>query len=198
MLWRTLMNEMSAAEQVAMRQGPNPMPFGGSWLVALRVSGCGVAWRPSLNEFVWRPPEIWLSSTMQRRVLGTPIVLGHPATGTLDANSFRDSVVGIVVFAFVRQGQLWATGRFFDQDIATAICDPDNKLMSCDTSPAVSFDPGDTAVVKLGDGTTLLVENSPNAIDHVALVVGKAGEAGGVWSKGTPNVGIQTEELENA
>jgi hypothetical protein len=33
---------------------------GGSWLLKMRVSACGVAWRPSVGEFGHRSAEIWL------------------------------------------------------------------------------------------------------------------------------------------
>jgi D-arabinose 1-dehydrogenase-like Zn-dependent alcohol dehydrogenase len=50
------MNEMDLARLIAAGEAPSPSPFGTSYLVALRVSGTGLADRPSLNERVWRDP----------------------------------------------------------------------------------------------------------------------------------------------
>jgi hypothetical protein len=46
------MNEMDLARLIAAGEAPSPSPFGTSYLVALRVSGTGLADRPSLNERV--------------------------------------------------------------------------------------------------------------------------------------------------
>ena len=179
------------------------MPFGGnSWLVALRVSGTGVAWRPSLNEFCYRDPIVWLSAAMLRRCTGLPVVIEHPAAGVLDADTFRATIVAVTVLAFARGDELWAVARCWDGDIATAITDSNNRLLLADTSPSVIFNVGETTTVALDDGTKLLVEGEPRLVDHIAIVIGKAGEpGGGVWSRGSRKTGVdQTaiKELENA
>ena len=84
---------------------------------------------------------------------------------------------------------LWAIARFFDGALADEISRPDGRL-SWDTSPAVAFLPGETTKLQLADGSTLLVEDEPTHIDHLALVTSDAGEAGGVWSRGIVNTGI--------
>ena len=122
----------------------------------------------------------------------------HPESGTLDAESFRASVVGIVVLAFARGDELWGVGRFFDGALADEISRPDGRL-SYDTSPAVAFLPGETKTLELADGSSLLIEDEPSHIDHLALLASEAGEAGGVWSRGIADIGIaKTQETEDA
>ena len=186
------------ADAIADGRKASPQQFGNSALVALRITGTGVAARPRHDEFVHRASEVWLTERMKRRCLGLPIVLEHPESGTLDADSFRASVVGIVVVVYARSDELWAIGRFFDGALADEISRPDGRL-SWDTSPAVAFLPGETTKLQLADGSTLLVEGEPTHIDHLALVTSDAGEAGGVWSRGIVNTGIaKTLETEDA
>lgn len=192
------MTLLELAEAMADGHESSPQKFGNSTLVGLRITGTGVAARPSHDEFVHRCAQVWLSELMMRRCLGLPIVLQHPESGALDAESFRATVVGIVVLAFAREEELWAIARLFDSTLADEISRPDGSL-SWDTSPAVAFLPGETTELKLTDGSSLLVEGSPSYIDHLALVTSEAGEAGGVWSRGIVNTGIaKSLETENA
>ena len=177
------MTELIAAERVATGAVSGPLAYGNSWLLALRISGVGAAYRASRDEFAWREPAAWLSATMMRRCLGLPIVVEHPDSGMLDGQSFRDTVIGVVVWTFVRGDELWAIGRFFDGDVAESITGPQGRF-TVDTSPSVLFAEGETAAVPLDDGRKLLVEGAPSLIDHLALVVTDDGTAGGVWSKG--------------
>jgi hypothetical protein len=82
---------------------PSPTPWQNSTYIALRLSGTGVAFRPSPNEYVYREPAIWLSPDMQRRVLGLPIIIEHAPGGLMTSQYFGERCVGIVVAAYVNR-----------------------------------------------------------------------------------------------
>jgi hypothetical protein len=79
-------NELQVVRAIAGGFLPSPQEFGNSWYWAIRISGCGCAWRESLQEFCWREPEIWLSSEMCARAIGLPVLIDHPEAGTLAPN----------------------------------------------------------------------------------------------------------------
>jgi hypothetical protein len=170
--------ELDVARAIASGELPSPTQFYNAAFYAVRISGTGCAWRESIKEFVWREPKIWLSSQMVERVRGCPVVWQHPKGGTLDSESFASTVVGSIVFAFVRDSELWGVARILDAGAA--------KLLDTgefDTSPAVLFGPGANSVVTVR-GERLLVEETPALIDHLAICGAPGAGAAGVWSKG--------------
>lgn len=165
------MTEADIVEGLATGVLQGPQRFCGSTFVALRISGTGAAWRPAKAEYVFRDPGIWLTETMANRWLGAPVVLTHPPSGTLDTESFIDTVIGTVVKAFVRGRELWGVARVIDADAAAALAEH-----ALDTSPAVTFDAAQIKPIMLG-GDSILIERSPQMIDHLAIV------GRGVWTK---------------
>jgi colicin import membrane protein len=127
------MNELQTASQIAAGTLPSPQQFGNSWYWNIRVSGTGAAWRESMNEYVWREPENWLSETMCERATGLPILVDHPEGGTLNSAEFAARCVGITVLAYVKDEELWAVARILDNGA--------NELLASgayrDTCPAV-------------------------------------------------------------
>jgi Uncharacterized protein conserved in bacteria (DUF2213) len=181
------MNELDVARAVASGEMLSPTEYYGSVFFAVRVSGTGVAYRGEPhNEFCLRPKATWTDDTMQRRVLGLPVLAGHPAGGVLNSQEFAARVIGIVVFSFVRDDALWGVMRVIDRDAAAALADGDY-----DSSPAVQFSPGANFTADAGDGDRLLVEGDPAAIDHVAVV------PRGVWTRPGDQAGVQISNDEN-
>lgn len=184
------MNEADLAAAVASGEAPSPSPFGNSILVALRVSGTGVADRPARSERVIRDPQIWLSPETQDRVRGLSVILDHPASDLLTGPEFALRSLGAVIHAYVgnRGGladpdgpDLWGIARLF--------VDPETmaELASGSTSPAVAFNAeSQNQTIELADGNVCLVEGNPDNIDHLAIVSAGAGGAG-VWDRGDPN-----------
>jgi hypothetical protein len=181
------MNELDVARAVATGEMPSPTEYYGSVVFAVRISGTGVAYRGEPhNEFCHRDKKLWLSTDMQRRVIGLPVLAGHPDKGVLDTKEFAARVIGIVVFSFVRGSELWGVMRVVDRDAAAALADGDY-----DSSPAVQFSPGANYAVDAGDGDRLLVEGDPAAIDHVAVV------PRGVWTRPGDESGVQVSAENN-
>jgi colicin import membrane protein len=156
-----------------------PLKFAGTHYFVLRISACGAAWRASKKEFVWRDPGIWLTPTMCARWAGAPVVVSHPKEGVLDTESFVNTVIGTIVRAFVRDGELLAVARILDSDAAAML-----EAGQADTSPAVVLPEDVTEPVILKNGQRWLVERPPTLCDHLAVV------PKGVWSQksGTPGV----------
>lgn len=167
------MNELEIAEAIAAGRLPSPTVFCNAAFYALRISGTGAAWREGHDEFCWREPAIWLSDTMQTRCRGLLVTIQHPAKGMLDRESFIGSVVGAIIFSWVRDQELWGVARVLDGD-AAALLDSG----AFDTSPAAIFAPNTNETVTLSDGEKLLVEGSPMLLDHLAIVPAGAWGAG--------------------
>ena len=85
-----MINELQLVEGIAEGVLASPQEWQNSTYVKLRLSGTGVAYRPSINEYVYRSPDIWLSPTMVRRVLGLPIVIEHPPGSLMTSRYYGD------------------------------------------------------------------------------------------------------------
>ena len=187
------MNETETARAIASGALPSPQRIGDSSLVALRISGTGLAERPALHEMVLRDPAIWLSADTLARVAGLPVVIDHPNGSVLDATEYAARSVGAILYPYIadRNGientagpDLWGIGRLFlhAEQIAA--------LPDLSTSPSVSFSKNaGNQTITLPGGETCLCEASPTLIDHVAIVT----EGGGVWDKKLPNSGVRAD-----
>jgi Uncharacterized protein conserved in bacteria (DUF2213) len=181
--------ELDVAEAVASGVLPSPTRLQNSDYVALRISGTGAAYRPSKQEYAYRDSEIWTSPEMQRRVLGLPVIIEHPADSVMDSKYFGDRAVGMIVHSYVKNDELWGVARIVD---ATASAMIQGEMF--DTSPAVVFTNGQGAFVDLDDDK-LLVEGNPDFIDHVALVYTGGGNKG-VWTRNGNGPGVEVTETE--
>jgi hypothetical protein len=186
-----MINELQLVEGIAEGVLASPQEWQNSTYVKLRLSGTGVAYRPSINEYVYRSPDIWLSPTMVRRVLGLPIVIEHPPGSLMTSRYYGDRSVGAVVFSYVDEGEqgLWGIGRILDSNAASMIA----AGLFC-TSPAVLLPPGQNVYADVG-GDKCLVEADPVFIDHVALIYTGLGNKG-VWQRQDgPGVPVDEPEL---
>jgi colicin import membrane protein len=182
------MSELDIAKQIADGSLPSPQRFGNSFYWSIRISGTGCAWRESVQEFCWREPAVWLSPEMCARAASLPVLVDHPASGTLSSSEFAARCVGVTVLGYVRGDELWAIARILDSGA--------NEILLAgayeDTSPAVTFAPGTGARLDIG-GKSLLVEPEPLLLDHIALC------ARGVWTRESdPGVETTNAELEAA
>ena len=175
-------NETDIARAVAEGRLPSPTTFLNSALYRMRFSGTGAAWRPSIREFCYRPPDVWLSPKMCARVAGVPVIAEHPNKATLDGKEFFDRVVGVCVFGFVERDELWSIARIIDKRARQII-----DAGEFDTSPCVVFEPGVNITLRFDNADSMLIENEPALIDHLALV------SRGVWncSKDGADVGVE-------
>lgn len=167
--------ELELATQLAAGAFRGPVSLGASWLVVVRITGSGVAWRQAHEEFCWRSPAVWSTPKMARRCAGLAVLVGHPAEGVVsNLEDFQTRCVGVVLLAFARGEDLMAVARIFDQELAVAVAEG-----RVSTSPSCTFSPGATASITLPSGETLVVEGEPALLDHLALVR----EGGGVWDR---------------
>jgi len=177
-----MINELQVAERIADGSVPSPQEFGNSTYWAMRISGTGVAWRESVGEYCLREPTLWLSEEMQRRCLGLPVVMEHPAAGLLNSSEFAARAVGMVVYSFVRESDLMGVARILDKSAIEILKE------GADTSPAVQFAPNTGARITI-DGKPLLIEGVPMLFDHVALC------SLGTWTRDGPP-GVETTNVE--
>ena len=151
-----MINELQVAERIANGDLPSPQEFGNSTYWAIRISGTGAAWRASEGEFVWREPEIWLTPEMRSRAAALPVLIDHPASGTLNSPEFAARCVGVTTYAYVRGDELWAIARVLDAGA--------NEILLAgayeDSSPAVIFAPGTGARIEI-DGKRFDLEPEP-------------------------------------
>jgi colicin import membrane protein len=177
-----MINELQVAERIADGTLPSPQKFGNSTYWAIRISGTGAAWRASEGEFVWREPGIWLTPEMRTRAAALPVLIDHPASGTLNSPEFAARCVGMTTYAYIRGDELWAVARILDSGA--------NQILASgayeDSSPAVSFRPDSGARIEV-DGKMLLIEPEPLLLDHVCFCYL------GTWTRdGQP--GVETTE----
>ena len=203
-------DELDAAEGVRSGALPSPYKFNDQlWLVAMRVTGTGYAYRggltaaehtalkardpatltvneradleKGLEEFVYRPPEEYLNERFLRRCAGLPIIVEHPEdVAALDTEEFKDRVVGSAFVPYVRGDEVWVVARVYDERVVDIL-----RAETWSTSPNAVFHPSTNSQLTLADGTALLAEGKPRLLDHLAIV------ANGVWDKGRTPSGIE-------
>ena len=178
----------------AIRDGelPSGQRVGDLWLFDLRITGTGVSYRPSRDEYVFRPPEYYLTDDFLERCQGLSVIFDHPEKGLLDTNEFRQRSIGSIVLPYIpttedekhRLSDVWGIARIYDGDAAELLLTTEMS-----TSPAVSFTSDAMETVRTEDGSKLLIEGNPALLDHLA-VVSEASGSKGVWDKGGPATGV--------
>ncbi len=182
------MNETDLAFQIASGAVPSPQPVAGFWLVALRISGSGLARREQHNELVYRDSQLITSPEFLQRCNGLPVVANHP-DGTLTGDEYASRSLGAIVLPYTANGdgvmspegtEAWGVARIYGDEIVQAM----SQGMS--TSPAVVFTPADgNTSAELADGSTLLIENKPSLLCSLAIC------DQGVWDKSGPPAGCR-------
>lgn len=178
----------------AIRDGelPSGQRVGDLWFFDLRITGTGVSYRPSRDEYVFRPPEYYLTDDFLERCQGLPVIFDHPEKGLLDTDEFRQRSIGSIVLPYIpttedekhRLSDVWGIARIYDGDAAELMLTTEMS-----TSPAVSFASDSMETVRTEDGSKLLIEGNPALLDHLA-VVSEASGSKGVWDKGGPATGV--------
>lgn len=166
----------------AIRDGAlgSPQRYENVHLFALRVTGTGTSYRKALDEYVYRPPEHFLSDDFVQRCNGLPVIFLHPGSQILDTDEYRNRAIGTIVLPYVKDDEVWGIAKIFDADAAELM-----QSTHASTSPAVVFrDAGSTESVDL-DGSQVLIEGKPSYLDHLAIC------EEGVWDKGGEPSGIQ-------
>lgn len=179
-LKRLSMDEREVAEAIRDGELASPQRFGNFLLIALRVTGTGVAYRLALDEFVWRDPALYLNDHFLARCNGLEVIWEHPPERSmLDGGEFRRRMIGTSVLPYLKGDEVWTIARVRDEDAIPLL---ENETLS--TSPGVVFLPGDGNLkVAFGD-ERLLIEGKPSILDHLAVC------EMGVWDKTGPASGV--------
>lgn len=186
---RISLDELGVARYISEGKFTSPQRYCNIWLFAIRITGTGVAYRSGrgdggTGEFTFRPPEEWITDDFLQRCNGLPVVLDHPNSPVLNGDEFRDRIVGTVFVPFVRDGEIWGVAKIYDEPTAQMLIE---KQWS--TSPGVLNDGSETLPLK--DGKTLILEDKPFLLDHIAIC------ENGVWDKGAGPSGVDTTLIED-
>lgn len=187
------LTELEVAERIRDGTVPSPVKFSNMWLVNLRITGTGLAYRAGLKEHVWRDPKLYLNEEFLRRCNGLPVIANHPDEAVLTEEDFKSRIVGSVMLPYIRGDEVWAVCRIYLKSIVEEITEGDVS-----TSPSVVFNSTSGNVeVQEGD-TNFLIEGVPFLVDHIALVTKDHGSLG-VWDKDRIPAGVEvtnTGEIE--
>lgn len=183
MLVQQALNETEVAALIADGTLSSPQYFYNMWMFAIRVTGTGVTWRSADQEMTFRNPDDYLTPEFLQRVAGVPLIWLHPEKRTLDSDEFSRRVIGTLTNAWVAdKGEVWAVARVYDAEAAEIMA---TRQLS--TSPTVKF--SEVAQSIIVDGQPLLVEPSPELLDHVAIC------EQGVWDKLLNPTGVKSDSI---
>lgn len=169
-LARFEMDELGVARAVAAGELASPQQYLNIWFFDIRITGTGQAYRIADQEHVWRPPEEYLNDEFLARCAGLPVIWIHTDSPVLNSDEFAKRIIGTVMVPYIKGDEVWGVARVYDADAIELLR---TKVYS--TSPNV-WNVGD-ARATLEDGSTVLIEEKPRLLDHIAIV------ANGVWDK---------------
>ncbi|MGQ3662668.1 DUF2213 domain-containing protein [Citrobacter braakii] len=185
------LTEIQVAKQIRDGVQPSPYKFMNMWLVNLRITGTGLAYRSNEKEFVWRSPQTYLNPQFLERCSGVPVIIDHPEGKVLEQVGDQHRIVGTVMLPYIRGDEVWGVCRIYGQEIIDYITKNKDGIS---TSPNVVFcGPTECPIVPNAMGEdNFCIEGTPFLIDHLALV------PLGVWDKGGKPSGVEvTTQPEN-
>jgi len=186
MLAQQALNETDVAALIADGTLSSPQFFINMWMFAIRVTGTGVTWRSADQQMAFRNPDDYLTPEFLQRVAGLPLIWLHPEKNTLDSNEFAKRVIGTLTNSWVAdKADVWAIARVYDAEAAEIMA---TRRLS--TSPTVKFVEVPDSIIEI-DGQPLLVEPSPELLDHVAIC------EQGVWDKLLAPTGVKSDSIPN-
>jgi hypothetical protein len=176
--------ELDVAKAIRDGELSSPQNFANMMLIALRITGTGVAYRQGIDEFCFRDPSIYLTAEFLERCQGLPVIVEHPK-GSLNSEEFHDRIVGMVTLPYLKDQEVWGIAKIYDAATREML-----ETEQLSTSPCVVFRSPSTDNSKIDvNGATVLIEGTPQLICHVALC------AAGVWDKGGKPAGVDSSNL---
>ncbi|HGJ5860608.1 MAG TPA: DUF2213 domain-containing protein [Arsenophonus nasoniae] len=179
------LNEFEIANKIKDGDLPSPFKYSNMWLVNIRITGTGMAYRSGLNEHVWRDPDIYLNENFLKRINGLPVIRDHPDKSLLNDDEFKNRILGTVMLPYIKDEEVWAVVRIYSNEIINEILDG-----TVSTSPAVSFNDSSGNILIDDKESHLLIEGKPALVDHIALVTKEHGSIG-VWDKNQIPEGVE-------
>ena len=186
-------SELDIARLMADGILPSPQRYANMHLLALRITGTGLAYRSAIGEHVWRDASIFMSEDFLARCNGLPVIMDHPEASVLSSDEFKDRAIGAIMLPYLKPeaGEVWGIARIYDDPSMSTILQGEVS-----TSPSVVFDEtaGGTKM-QAPDGQPLLIEGHPFLLDHIAIVTKDRGSRG-VWDKDGPPTGVELNNPE--
>lgn len=189
-LQRFDMDELSIAQAISTGELTSPQRYCNLLLVAIRITGTGVAYRGAYDEFPFRDPAIYMTPEFLARCNGLLVILEHPDGSLLNTEELHDRIVGSVFLPYLKPevSEVWGIAKIVDMAVAAML---ETETMS--TSPAVLCG---GKKLSLDNGSTLLMESKPRLLDHIALLCadpdGSGNSGKGVWDKLGPMAGVES------
>jgi 8-oxo-dGTP pyrophosphatase MutT (NUDIX family) len=178
-------NELDIAKRMAAGELLSPQRYENVWLFDLRITGTGTSYRTEHEEYVYRPPENFLTEEFRQRCNGLPVIFEHPKKSILNSDEYRDRSIGTIFLPYLTETEVRGIAKVFDDDAARLM-----PTSHASTSPAVIFrDAGSAETVEV-DGQSVLIEGKPSYLDHLAIC------EEGVWDKGGEPSGVNTGDPE--
>ena len=183
--------ELDVARLISEGVLPSPQPYANMYLLALRITGTGLAFRSAIGEHVWRDKSLYLNDEFLARCAGLTVIMDHPDKAVLNSKEYNDRAIGSVMFAYIKGDEVWAIARIYDDKAMKVIV-----TTKTSTSPSVVFDEtaGNTKMTAT-DGQPLLIEGKAFLLDHIAIVTEDRGSRG-VWDKQGPPTGVEITNPE--
>lgn len=177
--------EYDYAELIKEGLLPSPQMYANVMLLAIRITGTGLAYRSSIGEYVWRDSSLYLNQDFLKRCNGLIVIMDHPETAVLTSEEFKNRAVGSIILPYIKGDEVWGIAKIYDQASVDEILEGEIS-----TSPSVVFDntAGNTTLTT-ENGDPLLIEGVPFLLDHIAIVT-KARGSKGVWDKGGEATGV--------
>jgi len=181
------MTETDVAQAIMLGTLPSPQFCKNMWLFDIRITGTGTAYRSKDDEYVYRPPENYLTDEFLARCNGLAVIVDHPKAATLDSQEFSDRAIGSVLLPYIKGDEVWGIAKIYDKTTAELM-----MTEQLSTSPSVVFrNPAvENSTVQLEGGETLLIEGKPSLLDHIAIC------EVGVWDKGGPPSGVSNNQSQ--
>ena len=183
--------ELDIAKLISEGILSSPQIFANMHLLALRITGTGLAYRSSIGEHVWRDASLYLNEEFLQRCNGLTVIMDHPDNSILDSKEFKNRAIGSVMLPYLKGDEVWGIAKIYDDAAMEEILEGDIS-----TSPSVVFDEsaGNTTLTT-ESGEPLLIEGRAFLLDHIAIVTKERGSRG-VWDKGGSPQGVELNNPE--
>lgn len=180
------MNELDIARQITSGElsSPQQVPLTSYWLLDLRITGTGFAYREKADSYILRPADDYLTDDVLAMCNGLPVIVEHPEN-PLDGVTEDSYTIGSVFLPYIKGDEIWGVCKIWSEQAMEAI-------EQNDFSTSCSFRAG-TQNITVND-TEVKKDLSPQSANHVAILQ----ENMGVWDKCNPEaISINTNSNED-